>query len=82
MVRLCGDELVSRKTERRLGQISIPVKENNRIMVDLAMVVRFNILAAALRVAANLFFELSICVVMSGCMCACVDSNFSKPCGS
>lgn len=47
-------------------------------MVDLAMVVRFNILAAALRVAANLFFELSICVVMSGC----VDSNFSKPCGS
>lgn len=29
-------------------------------MVDLAMVVRFNILAAALRVAANLFFELSI----------------------
>ena len=57
-------------------------KENNRIMVDLAMVVRFNILAAALRVAANLFFELSICVVMSGCMCACVDSNFSKPCGS
>ena len=51
-------------------------------MVDLAMVVRFNILAAALRVAANLLFELSICVVMSGCMCACVDSNFSKPCGS
>ena len=45
MVRLCGDELVSRKTERRLGQISIPCKENNRIMVDLAMVVRFNILA-------------------------------------
>ena len=44
-------------------------------MVDLAMVVRFNILAAALRVAANLFFELSICVVMSGCMCACVDSQ-------
>ena len=51
-------------------------------MVDLAMVVRFNILAAALRVAANLFFELSICVVMSGCMCACVDSNFSSPSGS
>ena len=51
-------------------------------MVDLAMVVRFNILAAELRVAANLFFELSICVVMSGCMCACVDSIFSKPCGS
>ena len=56
--------------------------KENKIEVDLAMVVRFNILAAALRVAANLFFELSICVVMSGCMCACVDSNFSKPCGS
>lgn len=27
MVRLCGDELVSRKTEQRLGQISIPVKK-------------------------------------------------------
>ena len=56
--------------------------KENKIEVDLIMVVRFNILAAALRVAANLFFELSICVVMSGCMCACVDSNFSKPCGS
>lgn len=56
--------------------------KENKIEVDLIMVVRFNILAAALRVAANLFFELSICVVMSGCMCACVDSIFSKPCGS
>ena len=51
-------------------------------MVDLTTVVRFNILAAAFRVAANFIFELSICVVMSGCMCICVDSNFSKPCGS
>ena len=54
----------------------------NKIEVDLTTVVRFNILAAAFRVAANFIFELSICVVMSGCMCACVDSNFSKPCGS
>ena len=54
----------------------------NKIEVDLTIIVRFNILAAALMVAANFIFELSICVVMSGCMCACVDSNFSKPCGS
>ena len=80
MVRLCGAKLVSRKTEQRSGQISIPVKK--KIEVDLTTVVRFNILAAAFRVAANFIFELSICVVMSGCMCACVDSNFSKPCGS
>ena len=56
--------------------------KENKIEVDLIMVVRFNILAATLRVAANFIFELSICVVMSGCMCACVDSIFSKPCGS
>ena len=54
----------------------------NKIEVDLTIIVRFNILAAALMVAANFIFELSICVVMSGCMCACVDSNFSKPCVS
>ena len=54
----------------------------NKIEVDLTTVVRFNILAAAFRVAANFIFKLRICVVMSGCMCACVDSNFSKPCGS
>ena len=54
----------------------------NKIEVDLTIIVGFNILAAALMVAANFIFELSICVVMSGCMCACVDSNFSKPCGS
>ena len=47
----------------------------NKIEVDLTIIVRFNILAAALRVAANFIFELSICVVMSGCMCACVDSQ-------
>lgn len=51
-------------------------------MVDLTIIVRFNILAVTLRVAANFIFELSICVVMSGCMHAYVDSNFSKPCGS
>lgn len=71
MVRLCGD---------KLEQTSIPVKK--KIEVDLTTVVRFNILAAAFRVAANFIFELSICVVMSGCMCACVDSNFSKQCVS
>lgn len=49
--------------------------KENKIEVDLIMVVRFNILAAAFRVAANFIFELSICVVMSGCMCACVDSQ-------
>lgn len=54
----------------------------NKIEVDLTIIVGFNILAAALMVAANFIFELSICVVMSGCMCACVDSIFSKPCGS
>ena len=54
----------------------------NKIEVDLTIIVGFNILAAALMVAANFIFELSICVVMSGCMCTCVDSNFSKPCGS
>ena len=54
----------------------------NKIEVDLTIIVGFNILAAALMVAANFIFELSICVVMSGCMCACADSNFSKPCGS
>ena len=54
----------------------------NKIEVDLTIIVGFNILAVTLRVAANFIFELSICVVMSGCMCACVDSNFSKPCGS
>lgn len=80
MARLCGAKLVSRKTERGFEKISIPVKK--KIEVDLTTVVRFNILAAAFRVAANFIFELSICVVMSGCMCACVDSNFSKPCGS
>ena len=80
MARLCGAKLVSRKTERGFEKISIPVKK--KIEVDLTTVVRFNILAAAFRVAANFIFELSICVVMSGCMCTCVDSNFSKPCGS
>mgnify|MGYP003205121564 CR=1 FL=1 len=79
MVRLCGDELVSIKTERGFWQISNPVK---KIKVDLTIIVGFNILAVTLRVAANFIFELSICVVMSGCMCACVDSIFSKPCGS
>ncbi len=54
----------------------------NKIEVDLTIIVGFNILAAALMVAANFIFELSICVVMSGCMCTCVDSNFSKACGS
>lgn len=54
----------------------------NKIEVDLTIIVGFNILAVTLMVAANFIFELSICVVMSGCMCACVDSNFSKPCGS
>ena len=54
----------------------------NKIEVDLTIIVGFNILAVTLKVAANFIFELSICVVMSGCMCACVDSNFSKPCGS
>lgn len=54
----------------------------NKIEVDLTIIVGFNILAVTLKVAANFIFELSICVVMSGCMCAFVDSNFSKPCGS
>ena len=54
----------------------------NKIEVDLTIIVGFNILAAAFRVAANFIFKLRICVVMSGCMCTCVDSNFSKPCGS
>ena len=54
----------------------------NKIEVDLTIIVGFNIWAAALMVAANFIFELSICVVMSGCMCTCVDSNFSKACGS
>ena len=47
----------------------------NKIEVDLTIIVGFNILAAALMVAANFIFELSICVVMSGCMCTCVDSQ-------
>lgn len=47
----------------------------NKIEVDLTIIVGFNILAVTLRVAANFIFELSICVVMSGCMCTCVDSQ-------
>lgn len=47
----------------------------NKIEVDLTIFVGFNILAVTLMVAANFIFKLRICVVMSGCMCACVDSQ-------